>query len=352
MLGSLKYTTLLTAGVLSMFATASNNFKLDAYGIGSGGGSSNSATYKSNTITGEAGNSGASANFKAGTGLNPTQQANVPAAPTVTNPANYYNKLHIVISNGGNPSDATFAIAISTDAFATTQYIQNDNTVGSVLGPEDYQTYTAWGGASGFDVIGLAASTTYSVKVKAERGDFTESAYSPVASAATVSPSLTFDIDVSASDTETGSPYTTNFGNLPAGTVTSSPQRIWVDLETNGTTGATVFVASANTGLKSLLSTYTINALTGDLSSLSEGFGAQNVTATQSAGGPLTAQSPYTGGSNNVGITDSSLRQFYVSANPITAGRGSLVLKAKSKTDTPAASDYTDTLTLIAAASF
>jgi hypothetical protein len=354
-MGSMKpFASFLTASVITVFGTASTNFRLDAYGVGSGGSSnSSSGSFRLNGITGEASNTGATGSAAgASTGLNPTQQAHVPAAPTVTNPASYYNKLHIVIDNGGNPTDATFAIAISTDSFATTQYIQNDNTVGSALGTEDYQTYTAWGGASGFDVIGLNPSTTYYVKVKAEHGDFTESAYSPVASAATVGPSLTFDIDVASTDTETAPPYATNFGNLLAGTVTDSPQRIWIDLETNGTSGGTVFVASTNSGLASTLASYTISALTGDLSSLSEGFGAQSVSATQSGGGPLAAQSPYNGSSGNVGITDTTLRQIYVSANPVTAGRASLVLKAKSKTDTPAASDYTDTLTLIAAASF
>jgi hypothetical protein len=344
----------MTAGVLSLFATSSTNFRLDSYGVGSGSTSnSSSSTYKLNGISGEASNPNAtSGTYKAGTGMNPTMQAHVPAAPTVTNPANYYNKLHIVIDNGGNPTDATFAIAISTDSFATTQYIQNDATIGSSLGSEDYQTYTAWGGASGFDVIGLTPNTTYYVKVKAEHGDFTESAYSAVASAATVGPSLTFDIDVASTDTETAPPYATNFGTLLAGTVANSPERIWIDLETNGASGGTVFIASTHTGLQSLAASYTISALTGDLSSLSEGFGAQSQSATQSGGGPLSAQSPYTGGSNNVGITDTSLRQIYVSANPITAGRASLLLKAKSKTDTPAAIDYSDTLTLIAAASF
>jgi len=350
----MKFLPLVTAGVVGLFATASSNFRLDAYGIGSGGtGNSSSTSYRLNGVSGEASNTGAaSTTYRANSGMNPTMQAHVPTAPTVTNPASYYNKLHIVINNGGNPTDATFAIAISTDAFATTQYVQSDNTVGSALGAEDWQTYTAWGSGSGFDVIGLTVNTTYSVKVKAERGDFTESAYSAVGSAATVSPSLTFDIDVSASDSETGPPYATNFGGLLAGTVTDSPEKIWIDLETNGASGGTVFIASQNTGLKSLLATYTISALTGDLSSLSEGFGAQNASATQSGGGPLTAQSPYTGASNNVGITDASLRQAYVSASPVTAGRASLLLKAKAKTDTPAASDYTDTLTLIAAASF
>lgn len=354
LMGPLKLTSMVTAGVLAMFATSSSNFTLESYGIGSGGSAgSNSANYKSNTISGETGSTGAaSTNYQANTGVNATEQAHVPTAPTVTNPSNYYNKLHIVINNGNNATDATFAIAISTDSFATTQYVQSDNTIGPTLGSEDFQTYTTWGGAGGFDVIGLAASTTYSVKVKAEHGVYTESAYSPVASAATVGQALTFDIDVSSSDTETASPYAINFGTVPTNTVTDSPQRIWIDLDTNGTNGAIVYVASANTGLKSLLTAYTIASVTGDLTALNEGFGAQNVSATQSGGGPLTAQSPYTGTSGNVGITDTTLRQVYVSGAPITAGRGSLLLKTKAKSDTPAATDYTDTLTLIAAASF
>lgn len=351
-----KYASLTAAGVVAIFASSSStNFRLDAYGIGSGGSSdSSSSSYKSNTISGEASAApgSGSTSYQLQSGLTSTQNANVPAAPTVTNPASYYNKLHIVLDTGGNPTDAKFAIAISTDSFATTQYIQNDTTIGANLGPEDYQTFAAWGGAGGFDVIGLASNTTYSVKVKAARGTYGESAFGPVATGATVGISLTFDIDVSASDTETGAPYATNFGSLLAGTVIDSPERIWIDFDTNGASGGNVFIGSANTGLKSVLTTYTISAATGNLAALNEGFGAQNVTATQSSGGPLTPQSPYTGSADNVGVTDTSLRQFYVSGGPIISGRGSLILKAKAKSDTPAAGDYSDTLTLIAAASF
>ena len=348
--------TLVTAGVIALFAqSTSTTYQLDSYGIGSGGNAgAESGTYKSYTSTGEQSTAPGSqaATLEQQSGVVPTHNAKVPAAPNMTNPGSYYNKLQIIIDNGGNPTDAKFAIAISTDNFTSTNYIQNDNTVGATLGTEDWQTYSAWGSGSGFNVIGLASNTTYYVKVKATRGLFTEAEYSAVDTAATVGQSLTFDIDVSASDTETGPPYSTNFGSLLPGTVTDSPERIWIDLDTNGTNGGFVFIASSNTGLDSILTGGTIASATGDLSSLNDGFGAKSVSATQSSGGPLSVQSPYDGSSNNVGILDTALRQTYASTGPITAGRGSLVLKAKSKSDTPAAADYTDTLTLIAAASF
>ena len=46
------------------------------------------------------------------------------------------------------------------------------NTVGTVLGVEDYQTYALWGDTGGILIAGLAPSTTYYVKVKAMQGKF------------------------------------------------------------------------------------------------------------------------------------------------------------------------------------
>lgn len=342
-------------GMLFAAAPTSTTYQLQSYGIGSGGTSgSSSPTYTVNGTAGEQSQTtSASTTYQAATGTNATEQSNVPAAPSITNPSNYYNKLHIVINNGGNPSDATFAIAISTDAFATTtNYVQNDSTVGAVLGSEDWQTYTSWGGASGFDVIGLLPNTTYTIKVKAERGNFTESGYSATASASTVGATLTFDIDVSASDTETSAPYNLTFNNLTPNSVIDSNQKVWVDLDTNGNSGASVFIASTNAGLHSNAASSTIASATADLASANTGYGAQNSSATQSSGGPLTAQSPYTSGSQNVGIVDTALRQIFNSANPVTAGRGSILLKARATSTTPAANDYADVLTVIASASF
>lgn len=351
-----KIAAALTVGLVTLFAqSSSSTYRLDSYGIGSGGNAGGqSNTYQSYTISGQTSTApgSTSTTYEQQSGAVPTHAANVPAAPNMTNPATYHNKLHIVIDTGGNPTDARFAIAISTDNFASTQYVQSDNTIGATLGAEDWRTYASWGSATGVDIIGLASNTTYYAKVKATRGLYTEAKYSAVDTATTVGQSLTFDIDVSASDTETAPPYTTNFGSLLPGTVVDSPQRIWIDFDTNGTTGGYIFIASANSGLHSIATGATIASATGDLSALSAGLGAKSMSATQSAGGPLAVQSPYNGASNNVGVLNTTLTQVYSSGSAITAGRGSLVLKAKSHTSTPAGNDYTDTLTLVAAASF
>ena len=356
-MGIIKTAVLSSIGAFFLFcsAPASTSYTLQSYGVGSGGTSnSSSTTYKASTTSGEQGAVGeTSTTYTGSSGINPTQLANVPSAPAITNPANYYNKLHIVINDGGNPSDATFAIAISPDGFSpTTNYIHFDDTVGATLNTSDWQTYTAWGGSSGFDVIGLLPNTTYTIKVKAEHGDFTESAYSATASASTVGATLSFDIDVSAIDTSTSPPYNVSFAALTPNSVIDSSQKVWVSLDTNAASGGTVFIASQNAGLKSLAANNTIASATADLAVVNTGYGAQNSTATQSSGGPLTAQSPYTVSSGNVGILDTTLRPLYLSSAPITAGRGSIVLKARATSDTPAANDYSDILTLIASASF
>jgi hypothetical protein len=88
------------------------------------------------------------------------------------------------------------------------------------------------------------------------------------------------------------------------------------------------------------------------LTALAEGFGAQTASATQTTGGPLAAVAPYNGAGNNVGVTDNLIRQIFSTPGPVTGGRGSFILKAKTQGITPSSNDYTEILTAIAAASF
>ncbi|MDB5181775.1 MAG: hypothetical protein JWP13_538 [Candidatus Saccharibacteria bacterium] len=344
------------SGLVLLFAQvpSGTTYKLESYGVGSGGtANSVGSTYAMEGISGEVSGTELSGTaYKGGTGLITTQLANVPSAPALTNPANYYNKLRLTINDGGNASDARFAIAISKDNFATTQYVQNDNTVGAALGIEDYQTYATWGGTNGFIIVGLTPATTYTVKVRAMHGKFTESGYSATASAATVNPAITFDLDVSGSDVETSPPYNLAFNDLMPGAVTNSPSKIWVDFDTNGDFGGNIYVYGKNAGLRSAGVSYTIAALSGDLGALGQGFGVQSASTTQAAGGPFIASSPYDGINNTVGIADASIRKIYSAGAPITAGRSSMVLKAKVTNITPASNDYSEILTLIGAASF
>jgi hypothetical protein len=324
---------------------ASTNYQLRGYGFGSGGEDNmSSPNYAADAVTGEVSSgqlSGSSYNL--GSGLSFEIMANVPAAPAFTNPSSYYNKLKVVLDTGSNPSDTKFAIAISTDNFATTSYVQSDNTVGSALGSEDYQTYAAWGGGSGFNVIGLAPSTTYKVKVKAFQGKFSESGYGLVATAATVSSQLSFSLSTN----------TINFGSLAVNTVNSSPGNIDVSFATNATNGGTIYVSGTNAGLASMTASHTISSVSGNLVALGQGFGAQGVSVTQSTGGPLTLVAPYsTVAGDVVGIIDTTIRSMFDSAGPITGGNGSFVLKAKPSAVTPSAADYSETLTVIATGRF
>ena len=343
--------TFLLLGGLFASMPSSSSYQLNNYGFGSGGTSNSTSTnYGLNATTGQATNSpSTSTNYSVRPGNNQAQQAYVPAAPTFTNPSNYYNKLLFTLNPGASPSDTKFTIAISTDNFVTTQYIQLDDTIGST---KVYQTYAAWGGAGGQYVVGLSPTTTYQIKANAMQGSFTETEYGPSASASTVAPSITFEIDVAATDTTSSPPYVLTLPSLLPNTIVTSNQKIWISLTTNAASGAGVFIRSVNAGLKSTSSGYTIASATADLAASASGYGAQGTSATQASGGPLTLSAPYNGATQNVGILDTTLRQLFTSAGPISSGRGSIQLKAKAPSSAPSASDYADTLTMTTAGTF
>jgi hypothetical protein len=123
---------LFIGGLLFATMPSSADYGLNNYGFGSGGtGGSTSTNYSLNATTGETSNvQSNSTTYQAHSGINNSQEANVPVAPSFTNPSSYYNELHFVINPGTFPSDYKYAIAISSDNFTTTQYIRTDDTVG------------------------------------------------------------------------------------------------------------------------------------------------------------------------------------------------------------------------------
>lgn len=326
---------------------ASTNYQLKSFEFGAGGGTPNSSNYYMEGILGEVSGKQSSTNYKADSGLIFVQNANVPTI-TLSNPSSWYNKLKFVIGPENNASDTTYAIAISDDNWATTEYIQDDNTIGPTLGIEDYQTYTNWGGASGENVIGLTPNTTYKVKAKALQGDYTESAYGPESSAATSAVTLTFDIDVGPTHSESAPPYVVPFGSLSIGSVNTATDKVWVDLSTNADYGAYVYIRDANAGLKSTALNYTITSSSTNLASANEGYGVRGDTTSG-----LTFLSPYNGASDNVGVVDTTVRELLNSGGAaVSGGWASFLLKVKPSATTPSASDYTDTLTIVASATF
>lgn len=332
---------------------STNTYQLNSYGFGSGGtANSNTGSYSLEGISGEVSSQADSTStYTLKPGFIETQQANVPTV-TFTNPSSYYDKLNFVINQQNNPSDALYALQISTasDFSSGVNYVKSDNTIGPTLTLADYQTYTAWGGASGTNIIGLSANTTYYLRAKATQGKFTESAYGPAASAATVGQSISFCLYSNANCGAGGNSVA--FGGLTAGTVTNSPNNIGVDFATNADLGGNVYVYSFNGGLRSGSVSYTLASATADLASVGEGFGAQIASVSQSSGGPFSKVSPYDGASDNVGALNTTFSTIFTSAGPLTGGSGSIQLKAKPSNITPEATDYAETLTLVAAASF
>lgn len=194
---------------------SNSTYEIKQYGFGTGGseGTSNGSV-SINAIVGEdGGTNGNNGTQSLGDGLIFTQQTHVPPPPTVTNPSSYYDRLKFVINTGNNPTDTTYAVAISPDNFVTTYYVQNDNTLGTTLGNEDRQLYSTWGGTNGTIVSGLNQDTTYYLKVKAMQGAYTESQYSQNGSATTSVPSLTFQVSsdsISFDNLNSGNSHTDN----------------------------------------------------------------------------------------------------------------------------------------------
>lgn len=331
--------------ILAQSSPTSPNYVMKQWGFGSGGGSQSDGTISIFSVSGEdsIGNE-TSPNYQLQAGLNYTINKNVPAAPTVTNPSNYYNKLHLVIDSANNPNTTTYAIAISTDNFVSDKrFIKNDHTITSSLSTSDWQTYTDWGGASGFNVLGLSPNTTYYFRSSAFQGDYSQSPFGPAASGATQNSQLSFNI----------TPNIINLGSLTPNSVIVSGTTITTTSSTNGSGGVFVYVTGTNGGLKSTATNYTINTTSSNLVSQTEGFGIRGTSTSQTSGGPMNILSPYNGTGNVVGAVSSSKQAIFDSSNqPVTNGQAIFEIQAKSSDVTPAANDYSESITVIASSSF
>ena len=355
----IKLLSILIISALGLGATAlaaqpaTNNYKLNSYGFGSGG-TSNSSTgsYSLEGISGEiSSQADSTGNYQLKPGFIETQQANVPKV-TLSNPSNYYDKLLFVLDQQGNPTDALYAlqVCVGTDWVAgscstTTLYVKSDHTLGASLAFADYQTYSSWGSGSGTTIIGLTPGTTYYIRAKATQGKFTESAYGPSSNAATSAQSITFCL---YSDGSCGSSTNaTAFSNLIAGTPSNASNDLHVTFATNADSGGSIYIYSTGKLQSVALLIGTINSATADLSVAASGYGAQVTSVTS-----LTKLSPYNNSANNVGALSTTISTILDSATPVTGGAATIQLQAKASNTTPAASDYTDTVTVIAAARF
>jgi hypothetical protein len=230
---------LLTTDIAFADLPSSTHYQIQSYSFGSGSTNSASTNFGLNGVAGEVEfGQPFSSSYQIGSGLTYMMKANVPGAPTLSTPNNSYDRILFILDTGGNPSDTTFALEISTSSDFSTgvNYIKQDGTVGTTLTAADYLPYSGgsnnWGGAGGTYVTGLNSDTTYYIRAKARQGDFTESEYGPSASIATQNPALTFTIDNPA----------ITFNNLNSGdSYTDSSQSDTFTATTNAINGYTVY---------------------------------------------------------------------------------------------------------------
>jgi hypothetical protein len=351
---------LLLSPITIVAGPKSTNFELQDYQFGAGGTDTSfgSTNFKLYGIAGQVeATQPASTNFKSGNGLIFLEQSGVPPAPSLSNNGNlYYNKLLLTINYtsiyASIPSDILFAIAVSTDFGnpSLTKYVQADQTLGD---NPVWQSYTSWGGASGFVLSGLLPDTTYYVKVSAKQGSFTQIGFGPAAYLDTAPTSLTFNVRTIA---QASPPFTLNFGSLNPGSVDTTTDQGQITITTNAASGALVYIYGANSGLRSTSQgNYTIDSVSElgqDLSLLPEGYGARGTSVSQTSG-TMTISEPYNGSDNNVGPVDTNERILFTTNDaPVDMGIGQFEIQAKASLIAPPASDYTDTLTIMAASAF
>jgi hypothetical protein len=340
------YKRVLLVSLLAVVPTSSN-YTLKSFDFTAGGNHS-SSSYQLKSAVGTGGQS-SSTSYVLPAGIKAAMTLSAPAAPTFTNVGSSYSQLKITLNTSGFAADTKYLIAVSSDNWVTTRYVQPDQTIGSSLSIANYQTYAAWGGASGFSLLGLNSGATYKVKVAALQGSATGSPFGPEASASTVSPTVTFAVNTSLTSSP---PFATSFASLPAGSVVTGDATVTATVTTNAQYGGSLLLKGQNNGLTSSARAYTVNSANADLDSAGRGYGARLTSTTQSGGGPLLAISPYNGTGNTVGNVSTSLQELANFTSPITSGAATFQLKAKTDYTVPAANDYGDILTVTLALTF
>lgn len=176
---------------------------------------------------------------------------------------------------------------------------------------------------------------------------------------ANIDSTFSFDIDtttVAFPGIETAAPYTVAFGSLNPAAVntsnTTSVNIIYLDMATNATSGGTITVQDSNVGLTSTAAGHTIASTTGLLSAGTEGYGicvgAQsnfNVYSAYSTGNCTPTK-------HTVKALQTTPQDLIGSDRPFVSGRVEVFVKTAISNLSPAANDYTDTLTFIATGTF
>lgn len=184
---------------------------------------------------------------------------------------------------------------------------------------------------------------------------------------ATVSPSITFDIDTgAATGAETAAPYTVALGIITPtdGRVTGSDDGvnfIGIDLNANASGGAVVQVKSTNGALVSTSTPGdTIPSATAAMSNGTSNYGICVIGSPTATVGTFNDVAPFIGATcaansevNTVGALTTSFQTILNSdGTPIGTGRAEIAVSAAVSSSQAAHNDYADTLTFIATGTF
>ena len=150
---------------------------------------------------------------------------------------------------------------------------------------------------------------------------------------------------------------TDNLGSLTSASVSVSPTPRTVTLNTNANNGWQVWARDSSTGLNSAATAHTIASTTpGTNSTLTAGTEGYNsgVTSSQVGGtGTITVATAFVGGTTGRGGgTDATLRTVATSNGTANTAVLTMTNNAAIAALTPAASDYTDTITIVGAGLF
>lgn len=182
---------------------------------------------------------------------------------------------------------------------------------------------------------------------------------------ATVNQSVTFDLDTSVADGETSTPYSAALGTITTTDTrvsgsTDSVNMIIAEGDTNASGGMVVSLRNAN-GANGLVSTAVpadnIGSADGAIVDGTENYGLCVITAGLTG---FTIATPYSGNTcatnsetNDVeGLTTTGEDILNSAGAPVSAAHAEISVNAAISGTTSAHSDYTDTLTFIATATF
>lgn len=229
-------------------------------------------------------------------------------------------------------------------------------------------------GTGANQILNPGSSSTYQIGIAGTMTDVGQFAVmisdsDQVSLTATVDQTLTFDVDVSISDTETVAPFAVDMGTLAIGTLTTSDntavESIFIDVDTNATSGVTVSVRGASGGLESTSAVNTISLGTAEESIVAgvEEFGLCVYAVSETSGGPFVAAGQYDSTSGSCNPTNTGTQVvgrvetintaiLNTSTDPIEAGRAEILLKASITGATPSGADYAETLTFTAVGTF